>query len=253
VGPAIKDALDEREIDAWFFLPYVDEPGRRHHLRVRAHAGSERKAESFTRRVRRALAPLRVGGNVVGVETGEYFRETARYGGVVLMRAVERLFQASSELVVAVLQAEDRGALQADRVASAVRAADAMAIGLGLDLEVRVELARRCRAACARAGSLDEEHARQEYRHRSRQLFAWLASKDDDVLAPALMSLKKTAASVAKSLDADLCASLQRKLSVLLHLQAVRLAGANAGAEALAYFLWHRTLEGMAARSKRGG
>jgi len=84
------------------------------------------------------------------VETGEYFRETARYGGVVLMRAVERLFQASSELVVAVLQAEDRGALQADRVASAVRAADAMAIGLGLDLEVRVELARRCRAACAR-------------------------------------------------------------------------------------------------------
>jgi len=73
------------------------------------------------------------------------------------------------------------------------------------------------------------------------------------VLAPALMSLKKTAASVAKSLDADLCASLQRKLSVLLHLQAVRLAGANAGAEALAYFLWHRTLEGMAARSKRGG
>jgi thiopeptide-type bacteriocin biosynthesis protein len=247
VGPAIKAALDAGEIDAWFFLPYVDQPGR-HHLRLRAHVPSERKIEAFARRVRRALAPLRARGDVVGVETGEYFRESARYGGDVLMPAVERLFQGSSELVMAVLQAEDEGMAQADRVALVVRAADAMASGLGLDLEARLELARRCRAACMRAGSLDEEHARQEYRHRSRQLFIWLASKDDDVLAPALMSLRATAASVAKSLDVDLRSILRRKLPVLLHVQAVRLAGANVSAEALAYFLWHRTLEGMAAR-----
>jgi thiopeptide-type bacteriocin biosynthesis protein len=183
------------------------------------------------------------------VESGGYFREAARYGGEELMPAVERLFQASSELILAVLDAEDQGTAQVARVALAVRAADAMASGLGLDLETRLGLAQRCRAACARAGLLDEEHARQEYRRWSRQLFAWLTTKDADALAPALMLLKEAAASVAKSLDADLCASLQRKLPVLLHVQDVRLAGANADAEALAHYLWHRTLEGITARN----
>jgi hypothetical protein len=35
-------------------------------------------------------------------------------------------------------------------------------------------------------------------------------------------------------------------------MQAVRLAGADAGAEALVYYLWQRTLESLAARSNRG-
>jgi len=253
VGPAVKAALDAGEIDAWFFLPYVDQPGRRHHLRVRGHAGSERKAEAFSRRVRRALAFLCTRGDVVSVEMGGYFREAARYGGAALMPAVERLFQASSELVLAILEAEDQGTAQVDRVALAVRAADAIAGGLGLDVAARMGLARRCREACARAGLLDEEHARQEYRQRARQLLAWLAGQGADVCTPALASLNETAASLAGSLNSDLRLALQQKLPVLLHLQDVRLAGANLAAEALAHYLWHRTLEGIAAQSKRTG
>ena len=253
VGPTVKAALGAGEIDAWFFLPYLDEPGGGHHLRVRAHARSRRKAEAFARRVRRALVPVCARGDVVNLETGGYFREAARYGGAALMPAVEQLFQASSELVLTALQAEDEGTLQADRVDLAVRAADAMASGLGLVLQARVELARRCREVCARAGLLDEEHARQEYRQRSRRLFNWLAAKGEDVLAPALMSLQEIAASVAEPLHADLRTTLQRKLPVLLHVQTVRIAGPNVSAEALAYYLWQRTLEGIAARTSRGG
>jgi hypothetical protein len=141
--------------------------------------------------------------------------------------------------------------VQADRVALAVRTADSLASGLGLDLESRRGLARRCREACGRAGLLDEEHARQEYRQRSRQFFTWFTGRDDDVLAPALVSLKQTVASVAESLDVDLRSILQRKLPALLHVQAVRIAGANAHDEALAYFLWQRALESLAARSSR--
>jgi len=250
VGPAVKAALDAGEIDAWFFLPYVDRPGR-HHLRLRAHVPSGRKAEAFARRVRRALVPACASGNVVRVETDGYFREAARYGGTAIVPAAERLFQASSELVLAVLEAEDQGTVQADRVALSIRAADAMASGLGLDLESRLGLAWRCRDACMRAGLLDEEQARQEYRHRSRQLFAWLASHDDDGLAPALLSLTQTAASVAGSMDVDSRLTLQRKLPILLHVQAVRLAGANPVSEALVYSLWHRALYGIAARAGR--
>ena len=251
VGPAVKAALAAGEIDAWFFLPYLDQPGRRHHLRLRAHARSARKAEAFARRVRRALVPLRARGDVVCVETSGYFREAARYGGAALMPAVEQLFQASSELVLVALQAEGDGATESDRVALTVRAADATASGLGLDLQARLELARRCLAACMRAGLLDAEQARQEYRQRSRQLFTWLAATEEDALAPVLTSLQEIAAAVAEPLDADLRLTLQRKLTILLHLQAVRIAGPNAGVEALAHFLWQRTLEAISARSRQ--
>jgi hypothetical protein len=67
------------------------------------------------------------------------------------------------------------------------------------------------------------------------------------------MSLQETATSVAEPLDADLRVTLQRRLPVLLHVQAVRIAGPNLSAEALAYFLWQRTLEGIAARTSRRG
>ena len=251
VGPAVKDALAASEIDAWFFLPYVDEPGRRHHLRVRAHARYGRKAVAFLRRVQRALAPLSACGDVVRVETGGYFRECARYGGVALMSAVERLFQASSQLVLAALDAEDQATVEADRVALAARAADALTSGLGLGLDERVGLAQRCRAACARAGWIDEEQARQEYRQRSRRLFSWLASDELDGLSLALTGLNEDAASVAQSLSPDLRPALLRRLPVLLHVQAVRLAGADSSAEALSYFLWHRALDGISARTRR--
>jgi thiopeptide-type bacteriocin biosynthesis protein len=253
VGPAVQQALDASEIDAWFFLPYVDQPGQRHHLRVRVRALSERKAEAFARRVRRALVPLCARGDVVRVESGGYFREAARYGGAALMPAVEQLFQASSELVLGALQAEDEGSVESDRVDLAVRAAEATASGLGLDLEARLGLARRCRAACVRVGLLDEKQARQEYRQRSRRLFNWLASKESDVLTAALILLRNSAASVAASLDGELRLSFRQKLPVLLHLQAVRISGANIGAEALAYFLWQRTLEGISARKREAG
>ncbi|HEX7599820.1 MAG TPA: thiopeptide-type bacteriocin biosynthesis protein, partial [Polyangia bacterium] len=152
VGPTVKAALAAGEIDTWFFLPYLDQPGQRHHLRLRAHALAPGKADAFARRLRRALRPLCARGDVVDVVTAGYFREVARYGGRPLMPAAERLFQASSELVLGVLEAEDQGEGDADRVSLVVRAADGLAIGLGLDLPARQQLARRNRDACTAAG-----------------------------------------------------------------------------------------------------
>jgi len=252
VAPTVRAAFATREIDAWFFLPYLGEPGGRHHLRLRAHAASAGKLEVFARRLRRALEPLRARGDVVCLESAEYFRESARYGGESLMPAVERLFQASSELALACLEAQDQGTAEPDRLSLALRAADALAGGLGLDLQARQGLARRCRDACSAAGLLDEEHARQTYRQQSRQLMSWLAGGQEDVLTPALVSLHTTAAALAGSLDADLRATLQGRLPVLLHVQAVRLLGANPGAEALSYYLWQRILESLAAQRGAG-
>jgi thiopeptide-type bacteriocin biosynthesis protein len=250
VAPTVRAALSAGEIDTWFFLPYMDQPGRRHHLRVRAHARSASKAAAFDRRLRRALAPLCSRGDVVDVVTAGYFREAARYGGKTLMPAVEQLFAASSELVLAVLRAEDQGTGETDRVTLVVRAADALTGGLGLDLPARQALAQRCRDASAAAGLLDDETARQAYRQRSRQLYAWVAGVQKDVLTPALRKLHKTAVAVAGFLDADLRPILKSKLPALLHMQAVRLVGADSSSEALAIYLWHRVLESIQARSE---
>ncbi|HSS39948.1 MAG TPA: thiopeptide-type bacteriocin biosynthesis protein [Polyangia bacterium] len=60
VGPAVADGLAAGEIDAWFFLRYEDGPGRRPHLRLRAH-GDDRAAR-FERRLRGALDDARAAG-----------------------------------------------------------------------------------------------------------------------------------------------------------------------------------------------
>ena len=48
----------------------------------------------------------------------------------------------------------------------------------------------------------------------------------------------------------DLRPILQSKLPALLHMQAVRLVGADRSSEALATYLWHRVLESIQARRK---
>ena len=53
-----------REIDRWFFLPYVDGPGRRQHLRLRVHALGD--AATFARRLRARLHDARADGDVTG-------------------------------------------------------------------------------------------------------------------------------------------------------------------------------------------
>ena len=41
VAPAVQAAQRAGEIEAWFFLRYIDGPGRRHHLRLRVRVPSD--------------------------------------------------------------------------------------------------------------------------------------------------------------------------------------------------------------------
>jgi lantibiotic biosynthesis protein len=240
VGPSVKAALDRGEIDAWFFLPYLDQPGSRHHLRVRVHATSAKNAQSFTRRLRRALGPALDRGDIVDIATSSYFREYARYGGPELMPAVECIFQAGSELVLEVLAGESQGELQEERMQVAVLAADVLAKALGLDLRSRLELSGSCRRACASAGWLDEEQAKLAFRKTSKQLLGGLSSHSP----PMLTTFQHAVTGVAS----DLRPALSCCLPALLHVQMVRFFGPDPQAEALAYYLWQRALDSLAAR-----
>ena len=224
-------------MDGWFFLPYVDQPGSRHHLRVRAHALSAKKAEGFSRRLRRALGPALDRGDIVDIVTSSYFRESARYGGPQLMPAVERIFQAGSNLVLDILTSESQGVLQDDRILVGVLAADGLAQALGLDLPARLKLAGTCRRACESVGWLDEEQAKLAFRSSSKRLFFSLSGE-----APALDGFRRELTSLG------LPPALQPRMPALLHIQAVRLFGPDPQAEALAYYLWQRALDSLVAR-----
>jgi thiopeptide-type bacteriocin biosynthesis protein len=240
IAPVVQAARAAGEIDGWFFLPYLE--GRRHHLRVRAHTCNARSEQAFTRRLRAALEPL--AALVVAVETAPYFRESARYGGDALMPAVERIFEAGSDLALARLEAEAVGA-EVDEAITLVRAYDALGAGLGLDAPARRALAQRRRAACQRAGLLpDDEWLRREYRRLSRPLAGALSRAEADILFDALAAYTDQVRSTASP-------ALHAALPALLHMQAVRLAGLDPQTEAAAYVFWDRALESLAAQNRK--
>jgi thiopeptide-type bacteriocin biosynthesis protein len=239
VGPTVKVALEAGEIDAWFFLPYLDQPGSRHHLRIRAHATSPKKAESFSRRLRGALAPSLERGHIVDIATSSYFRESARYGGPEQMPAVETIFQAGSDLVLDVLSRESEGHLQDERMHIAVRAADTLAESLGLNLSARLAVASSCRRAYERLNLIDEEEAKLAFRAGSKRLLAAPAEA-----APILSAFRRA----LSNFNEQERQALRSRLPALIHVQAVRLFGTDARAEALSCYLWQRTLDSLSAR-----
>ena len=163
------------------------------------------------------------------------------------MAASERVFRASSELVLDVLSLEDQGVLQDDRMDVAVMAADVLAQALGLRLTARRDMAASCRKACETSGWLDEEQARLAFRERSRSLIANLEKRSSHP-AGAILSAFHSAVS---GLDPDARSSLRQRIPILLHTQAVRLFGPDRQTEAMALYLWHRALDSLAARRGR--
>jgi thiopeptide-type bacteriocin biosynthesis protein len=261
VVPAVRGALDAGEIDHWFFIRYADERGRRPHLRVRAHAADRAHADRFAARLDRHLHGARASGAVTRVETSAYHPEVARFGGHAGAGAALHIFESDSDLACALLAAgrvprdpqlaaassDDR---RLDPIDQLVATFDRLAAGLGFELRERHQLARGRRAA--ESAALDALTAAEpraldaDFRARSRKLRAVLGSlRDAESPEPDLRRIASYRVHVAAAVG-ELAEPVRARLAPpLLHLCAVRLAGADRGAEARAYFLWERTLEGL--------
>ena len=231
--PAVTEARAAGELDAWFFLRYLDGPGARPHLRLRAHA-VDGEPEAFERRLRRALAPARAAGTLVSLETADYFPERGRFWAEDLA-AIHAIFESDSEAVSSLLADPEL-----DRIPALPLLFDALARGLGLDLAARHALGRERRRAAEAWTGLDAE-ARQEsdaaFRHHARSLRASLGG------APAPFAQHE--AQVTAAASGLTAADRARLLPTLLHLSAVRLIGPDPDAERLGYTFWERTLEGL--------
>ena len=237
--PTVTDARAAGEIDAWFFLRYLDGPGARPHLRLRAHAVAG-DPEAFERRLRRALAPARAAGTLVSLETTDYFPERGRFLAGALA-AIHAIFGSDSEAVSALLADPEL-----DRIPSLPLLFDALARGLGLDMAARHALGRERRRAAEAWTGLDAE-ARKEsdavFRHHARTLRAALGAPPAS--NPLLAHHEARVAAAAGALTEIDRARLLSTLPTLLHLSAVRLIGPDPDAERLGYTFWERTLEGL--------
>jgi thiopeptide-type bacteriocin biosynthesis protein len=233
VVPAVAEARKAREIDAWFFLRYLDGPGERPHLRLRVHAPDDEPAP-FEHRLRAALGPARAAGALASLETGDYFPERGRFADGELAM-VHAIFESDSE-AVATLAAD----AELDRIAALPLLHDALARGLGLDLAARHTLARARRQAADGWTAVDDETRRASdaaFRRHGRALRGALAE-------PAPLYARHQAR-VAEAVRGLTDSSRARLSSTLLHLSAVRLVGPDPDAERLGYTFWERALEGL--------
>jgi lantibiotic biosynthesis protein len=260
IAPTVAAARAAGEIDGWFFLRYADDRGRRPHLRLRVHAENceqprehaRARLDGFAARLDGALAGAFACGAVALLETGAYHPEVARFGGDAAMAAVHQIFESDSALACALLAnlAEPAGNSDEDGpdlVGRLVAVFDQDAAGLGLALPERHALARRRRHAEAALTSPPDDADRRaldgDFRGRAAALRARLgAPPPADPLTRLLADHRQRVSAATAALDA---AARSRLAAPLLHLSAVRLAGADRAIEGRAYFFWERTLEGL--------
>jgi thiopeptide-type bacteriocin biosynthesis protein len=100
VAPLVAEVLGAALADRWFFLRYADPD---HHLRLRFRGHPRAIHGEVLPRLNQALEPHLVSGVVSRVQLDTYQPEVERYGGEVGVDLAERVFQADSDAVLALL------------------------------------------------------------------------------------------------------------------------------------------------------
>jgi thiopeptide-type bacteriocin biosynthesis protein len=192
----------------------------------------------FEGRLRAALEHARSRGRVTTVDAGDYHPERGRFAADQL-QAVFTIFESDSELCVRLSLGDTL-----DRITQFVRAADALARGLGIDLAARQTLARDRRDAAERSSGLDDDARREAntaFRAVGRDLRRDLSGEPAGDFLAHLDRVSVATTSLAP-------AALPRLVPTLLHHSAVRFLGPNPDAERLGYTFWQRTLDGLGRR-----
>ena len=104
VAPLVAKVRADAAIDGWFFLRYADPDP---HLRVRLHGTPDALRDGVLPALHDAVAELLDDGSVSRLVLDTYDREVDRYGGPLAMPVAERIFEADSDAVLALLSSLD--------------------------------------------------------------------------------------------------------------------------------------------------
>ncbi len=147
VAPLCRRALAGGLADGWFFLRYGDPDW---HIRLRFHGAPRRLGAELGPALAEAAAPLLADGTLWKVQLDTYEREVERYGGPAAIALAERLFEADSEAVLALLPAMEGDAGARARWQLTLLGLDRWLDELGLDLAGRLAVVRPQRDGLAK-------------------------------------------------------------------------------------------------------
>jgi class I lanthipeptide synthase len=255
-----------RELERWFFVRYGDPDW---HLRVRFQGPRAALLGGLLPELHDRLAPFLASGLVARVQLDTYQREIERYGGPAAMPLAEELFHQDSVAALAIVERleGDEGADARWRLA--LRGTHDLMVDFGLDLEARLALVTRLRAAYgAEHGAGIEVERQLGKRFRAeRPALAQLLAPDpgpDHPLAPGLELLARRSEALVpvvarlRELESQgpLSAPPDEILAAFLHMHANRLLLAQPRSHELVlhdFLVRHYTSEQARARAARRG
>jgi thiopeptide-type bacteriocin biosynthesis protein len=184
LAPLIRDVLASGAADQWFFIRYADPE---YHLRLRFHGEPGRLLAEVLPAIASAAAPLIEDGRLWRWQLDTYEREVERYAGPAGILLAERLFQADSEAVLAIMALLDEGDAGLDeRWRLALRGMDALMDDFGLDLEAKSRLfldARQSLAKTAPGAASLKDQVSEKFR-RERAGLEELLNREHDSESP---------------------------------------------------------------------
>jgi thiopeptide-type bacteriocin biosynthesis protein len=259
VRPVVDAALNSGAADGWFFIRYGDPEW---HVRLRFHGNPTRLREEVWPLLQAAVAPLVADSRVWRVQLDTYEREVERYGGPHGIELGERLFEADSEAILAIVDrlAEDPAGDLRWRLA--LVGMNRLLDEFGFDLAQKHAVVRRARDSFAKEFRADadlKKRLAEKYRgHRSdlEQILDPNRNPDGliaNVLAAFTANSQAITAAAAKLRAADRAGRLSLSLSELapsyLHMHANRmLRSAHRAQELLLYDFLDRYNQSQIAR-----
>jgi thiopeptide-type bacteriocin biosynthesis protein len=249
VAPRVAEARRSGLADRWYFLRYAD-PGT--HLRVRLRGDPARLLAEFLPSLHEAARPWLGDGRLHRLQLDTYEREVERYGGPEGIEIAEAIFEADSDMVVAVLPHVIGDAALDARWRLALVGVDRLLDDLGLDEPARLRVLGAMREAYAREHGLDTQSERLGERLRTERK-ALEALRAGDVAADSPMALALphvaerserlkplVAALRGHAAAGRLDASLEDLAASFVHMQVNRLirSAPRAHEAVLYHFLW---------------
>lgn len=260
VHPLVRQALLSGAVERWFFIRYGDPDW---HVRVRMKGRPQRLQAEVLPAMHAAAAPLLERGLLWRVQIDTYEREVERYGGGQGVDLAERIFQADSEAVLAIVELlwGDEGSDARWRLA--LRGFDLLLSDLDLDLSRRRALTARLRAATGkqfRAGKPLAIQLGDKFRKERRALQNLLdrARDGDSPLAPGLEALSQRSLALAPVMQelreagksGELSVPIEDLASSYVHMHANRmLRSAQNAQELVLYDFLDRLYESQLARA----
>lgn len=255
VAPLLHQIEAESLADLWFFIRYED-PAPHLRLRWRPREGA---AKSLAQAALSWASDLCRSGHVARFAFDRYEREVARYGGAEGIDIAERIFDADSKLVLALLQLQSRRSnaaegkslgLFADRTALAALTTDRLVASLGVTGAERASFYKKMSGL-----QNSSKAAGQEYRSRQSHLRAVISRNGSDSEVDGLIDARSAVVAEAVARLLRVRSPLTQPFDAIrysfVHMHLNRLLGPNRSFEQLIFGLLERTSRSLEALTPR--